>query len=512
MKMVTKVFSCILVICMLTSLAACGGGSGGLSGGNASNNPNVTTMDGGGAAGTSSTGYGIGAQDQSKVDVAWDDLSSMDKVYRLMDQYPLMFNGFGPQQYADRSGVNKGLGNIQKKDKYVLGHSGNAMNSPYFINLIEGTTAQAEAYGFEVITQLTGGNTEMRYQQIDSFITQGVDGLMINGDPSSDEPYFRRCAEAGIPVVVASAQMMMADNPVVTNLLCSGFVAGFFVGEYLAEYMVKLPQFSANDYIFQFGHATFSLSFGDSQSRNCGTYAGFLYYLAKYDGKPYPDKWSAIVDGATIWVKVIDEGKYNVANDKNTKWLFEGGEAPRINIRGYGMGTPDSPGGQQAVQDLIVAHPDIDICLFDTDTMFPGGEVVLNQNGKYPGKNIWVAAAADGTPYGMEKIKNGEIVAIGNNSSLMNAYGMATVMRDIYMGGKANEMNNAIPNTYTPTVAITIENVDDYYDPNMTIAKGIPFEVETIDEYNARMKIALEKNDPFYYPGFWISNEEWKKN
>ena len=504
MKILTRTISIALLFCLLFSLVGCGGGNASLSGGSATTNPNVTSV-------LDSTGTGAGvstsAQDAALVDVPFDQLSDQDKVYRLIDLYPLMFNGLGPKVAADRRSVQKGLDYVPLRDKpsdYTIGFSGGSMSSPYFINLIESTAANAENFGFTVLTQLNAGNTELRYQQMDAFITQGVDGLMCHGDPTTSEPYFRRAAEAGIPVIATSAQAMRADNPVVSNILAGAFVSGFLVGEYAGEYMVNTaskikPQYADPNYVFQIGHVTFGISAGDSQSRNAGFYSGFLYKIAEIDGNPYPNKYAAIVDGALHWQRIIDTGKYDPS---------KGPEGWRFNTRGYGQGTgADAPGGQTGAQDLLVAHPDIDIMVIDTDTMYPGAEVVLQQNNIVPGKDLWIVAAADGTPYGMEMLLKDEFIAIGNNSSDMNAWGMAACMRSIFLDRR--DMNNIIANTFTPTVAITKENIDTYYDRNRIIARGIAYELEDVDAYNDRMKKVQEVGDPFYYPGYFIMNDQW---
>ncbi|MCL1849707.1 MAG: substrate-binding domain-containing protein [Clostridiales bacterium] len=503
-KRLSRSVAIALLFGLLFSLAGCGGGNASLSGGSATTNPNVTSVLDSTAAGA---GVSTNAQDKELMDVPFEELSDMDKVYRLMDLYPLMFNGLGPKVADSRRNINKGLNNVPLKDKpsdYVIGYSGGSMNSPYFINLIESTAANAEMFGFTVLTQLNGGNAELRYQQLDSFITQGVDGIMGGGDPTTSEPYFRRAVEAGIPVIATSSQMMRADNPVVSNILASAFVSGFLVGEYAAEYMVYeaskvRPEFAEPDYVFQIGHVVFGISGGDSQSRSAGFYSGFLYGLAEIDGHPYPNKYAAIVDGSLHWQRIIDTGKYDPS---------KGPEGWRFNTRGYGNGAAaDAPGGQLGAQDLLVAHPDIDMLLLDTDTMYPGAEVVIQQNGLVPGKDLWMVAAADGTPYGMELIKKDEFIAIGNNSSDMNAWGMAATMRSIFLDRR--DMNNIIANTFTPTVAITKKNLDTYYIEGRIIAKGIAYELEDVDDYNKRMDIVREKGDPFYYPGYFILNDEW---
>ncbi|MCL1849119.1 MAG: substrate-binding domain-containing protein, partial [Clostridiales bacterium] len=496
LKTLTRSISLAVLFCLLFSLAGCGGGNASLSGGSATTNPNVTSVLDNTNAGA---GVSIGAQDAEKVDIPFDQLSDQDKVYRLMDLYPLMFNGIGPKEYASRRSINKGLGNIPLKDKpsdYVIGFSGGAMSSPYFINLIESTAANAEYFGFTVLTQLNAGNAELSYQQLDSFITQGVDGIMASSDPTTTEPYYRRAAEAGIPVIATSSQAMRPDNPVITNFLGGGLVMGFLVGEYAADYLVHTisairPEFADPDYVFQIGHILMGISGGESQSRNAGFYSGFLYKLAEIDGHPYPNKYAAIVDGGLHWQRIIDVGKYDPS---------KGPEGWRVNTRGYGDGrSADAPGGQRGAEDLLVAHPDIDILFLDTDATYPGVEVVMAQNNIVPGKDIFTVAAANGQPSVLELIKKDEVIAIGNNSSDHNAWALSSCMRSIFLDRR--DMNNIVPNTYNPTVAITKHNVDQYYIPDRIIALGIPFELEDIDDYNERMKTVQEVGDPFYYPG-----------
>ena|GEM_PF-1340015 len=505
-KTPARLISIALLSFLLFSLVGCGGGNASLSGGSATSNPNVTSVLDNPSG---SVGVAIGAQDAEKVDIPFDQLSDQDKVYRLMDLYPLAFNGIGPKVMTDRRSINKGLNNVPQKDKpsdYVIGFSGGAASAPYFINLIESTAATAEAFGFTVLTQLNAGNAELRYQQLDAFITQQVDGLMCHGDPTTSEPYFRRAAEAGIPVVACSAQAMRADNPVVTNFLSSALVSGFMLGEYACEYLTEIaskvrPEFADPNYVFQIGHITMAISTGESQSRNGGFYSGFLYKLAQYDGNPYPNKYAAIVDGVLHWQRIIETGKYDPS---------KGPEGWRFTTRGYGQGSGvDAPGGQAGAQDICVAHPDIDILTMDADAMYPGVEVVLKQNNIVPGKDVWLVAAADGVPYSWEYIKNDVIIGVGNNTSDMSAWGMAACMRAIFLDRR--DMNNTIPNTFAPTVIITKKNCDQYYEEGRIMCKGIAYEVEDVEDYNARMKLVEEKGDPFYFPGYFIMNEDWNK-
>ena len=474
MKTFTKVFACLLVISMLFSLAACGGGTQATKAPTAA--PTVAPTVAPTADPDADADPDANTQDGDAISAA-----ARDKVYELLKQYPISFNGLGPLHIDDRKDVNKGLPR-EKKDPadVTIGFSAGSMSSPYFVNLIEGTQREAKDAGFNIILQLNNGNTELAYQQMDAFISQGLDMIVAVTDPTTADPVFRRAVEAGIPCMATSAQAMGGGNAVITNILGAGLVAGFAVGDYTARYLYdKFPK----DHVFNMGTVIFTLGNGETQSRNTGFYSGFLYALAELDGNPYPSKWPAIVDGFGCWLKLSEEGIYDASQD-----------GFRINLRGYGSGnTADAPGGQLGCSDLIVAHPEIEVLTFDACTMFPGAEPVLKQNGKTPGEDIYIACAADGSPYAMECIKEGRIIAVGNNSSSMNAYGLISAARAIFIEGR--DMNNIVPNTYTPTTAITAENLDQFYDPDLPMAKGIPYELEDIDDYNLRMSDA--GGDPF---------------
>jgi ribose transport system substrate-binding protein len=213
------------------------------------------------------------------------------------------------------------------------------------------------------------------------------------------------------------------------------------------------------------------LGSGDTDSRSCGFLGGYYYTAAEMDGVPYDSKWDCILEYYNVWQDVVSRGRF-------------ADEARGIDIVGYGNGeTPDVAGGQKAAQDLIVAHPDIDILMIETDTMYPGVKVVLDQNGLVPGEDIIVSCAADGTKIGMDRMRDGEILCIGNNSSAVCALGAMNMIHAIFT--ENFDANNILPSSFMPTVAITPENVDEYYDPDADLAKGIAGKFWTVPEYNA---------------------------
>jgi len=442
MRKLTRIISCILLICLVFALTACGGGKKSLA-------PEAE---------------------------AEDDRPARDKVYEIIEEYPIAFNGIPPKQLPDRTNLVKGLP-VEKKGPadITVAYSTHTISSPYFVNMLHQLEEKCKTEGYNFIYQVSNSDTERSIQQIEAYISQGVDIILANGDVQALSPTFKKAAETGIPVVSTSAQPVSSETNVITNILAGSYKAGWHVGEYVARQIYEPGK------VLKVGFVVIRFGLGDTESRGNGFVSGYLYAAREIDGNPYPSKWDAMLDGYNIWSKFSASGKLD-ASDVG------------LNLVGYGQspGAPDAPGGQGAANDLVTANQDMDLLYVECDPMWPGVEVVLKQFNIKPGEDMLVACAADGTAYGMEAIKRGEIMAIGNNSSSMNSLGMMTIVRNLFIDGK--DMNNIMPNTYTPTLAITKENLDKFYDPSKPLAAGMDYELQTVDEYNASVS---DTADPF---------------
>ncbi len=58
---------------------------------------------------------------------------------------------------------------------------------------------KCEDAGFKFIYQVSNFNNEVSIQQMDAFISQGVDIILANVDVQACGPTFKKAAEAGIP-------------------------------------------------------------------------------------------------------------------------------------------------------------------------------------------------------------------------------------------------------------------------------------------------------------------------
>ena len=111
------------------------------------------------------------------------------------------------------------------------------------------------------------------------------------------------------------------------------------------------------------------------------------------------------------------------------------------------------------MEDILVAHPEINVLLTENDSMALGAMKAIQEAGKE--EQILVVAAADGQKEALELIKTGEYGATGlNDPALVARTAVDVGIR--YLQGETN-----IPKiTYTPPAVITRENVDQFYNPD----------------------------------------------
>ena len=129
-----------------------------------------------------------------------------------------------------------------------------------------------------------------------------------------------------------------------------------------------------------------------------------------------------------------------------------------LKIVSQGWGNWTNNGGLKAMEDILVANPDINLLVAENDAMAMGALKAINEAGKASSLTV---VGFDGQKEAYELIKEGKMDATALNSPgelarlVVNA-----VLR--YLNGE-KQIDKII---YTPAVLITKENVDKYYDPN----------------------------------------------
>jgi ribose transport system substrate-binding protein len=445
MKRLRLFLTLVLVVCMVASmLAGCSSGSA------PSKTPTEQTSE--------------GTSEEPK-DTTPTGEAALEVLLTAKDN--LSLSGIQPLKLNSREHIEKAAKVGQKSD-VTIGWAAASLGSTFFVNMIGSAEETAKKYGYKLIYENANFNVQTQSTHVETFVTKKVDVIVLNAvHIASSLQDIKRAVDAGIPVIVTGPTTTPEDFPVITTILSGSYAPGFQVGEYVAEKLYKKGE------VLEVGMAIAQVGMAaDSESRPCGFIGGFLYKSAEMAGNPYSSKYDAMLEGYYAWVDLRDKGKLD---------LSEKG----LNLVGYGSGgSPDPQGGQKASSDLLTAHPDMDLLFVETDPMFPGVEAEIKSHNKVPGKDILVVCAADGLKAAMDAVKDGRLMATGYNSPLLNGTTIVDLIHEMFE--KNRDVNNLVANAYTPAYIITPENVDDFYDPNLDVAKPVPFSVPTVDEYNAQ--------------------------
>jgi ribose transport system substrate-binding protein len=130
-------------------------------------------------------------------------------------------------------------------------------------------------------------------------------------------------------------------------------------------------------------------------------------------------------------------------------------------IAGHGWGHWTQEGGLNAMENILTAHPKVNLLLSENDSMALGARRAIkaqNLTGQ-----ITIAAASDGQKQALKLIKEGKYGVTAPNLPKPIA------QKGIDIGIKA--INGKLPKNlpkiiYTKSAAITKSNVDKYYDPH----------------------------------------------
>jgi len=388
-------------------------------------------------------------------------LSSYDQLMALLNdpETSLPLSGVQPKEYDSRASVSKALPVAPKAAGDIkIGWAMASLGSEYFVGVRDSGLAYLRGLGMkDPDLENADFNLETQQQQVDTYITNKVDVLILNAvDLHSSVQMIQKVVDANIPVIVTGPTPANSDYEIVSAVVPGSNESGFQVGAYCAQELYVPGK------VLNVGMIISKLEDADSNSRPCGWIAGYLYQSAQMNGTPYASKYDALLEAYNIWEKYKNDRKYDLSD----KGLY-------LSQLGVGEGT-DAAKGQAAASDILVAEPDMDLLMVEMDSMAIGALAEIKTQGKTPGKDIKVATCADATLTSLNYIKSGEMMATATNipylySSLM--FNMIYNMFDATGTDKTQqewcEYYNDMPaSVYVPTMAITAENVDQYYPPN----------------------------------------------
>jgi ribose transport system substrate-binding protein len=391
--------------------------------------------------------------------------TALEKLLNMEDKLPL--GGLQPANLESRASINKAL--PMKKtnaDDITIGWASASQGSSFFTEMLRSAQEECDEFGYQLNYQVANFDVNAQMTQIDTFLTQQVDFLVVNAvDIDATVSYYQKAVDQGIPVIVVGPTGGQQDYPIVTTVLSGSFESGYVVGQYVAEKLYD----EYNGKELKVGFVISRAGDADSNSRPCGFVSGYLQKQAELNGKPYASKWDATLDGYTAWTECRNTGASKVDGI--------------LDLVGYAAaGGTDANSGQTAAGDLLTAHPDMNIVMCDTDSLSPGVLQEMTQHDVTPGEDMLVICGADAAKYTMENIKDGKIFACGTNAPYYTGAGVIDIIHDILDGADYNDLPI---NSYTPTYCVNVDNINEYYDPSLEFAPMLDWTIQTTDEYNA---------------------------
>ncbi|MGL4967974.1 MAG: substrate-binding domain-containing protein [Inquilinus sp.] len=302
------------------------------------------------------------------------------------------------------------IGSAQAAD-CMIGISMKTLNAPYFAAQEAAAKDQAAKAGCQVATADAQNDMGKQIGDVEDMVSKGVNLLIINAaDPQGLVPAINAAAAAGVKVVAIDSTVDPKAK-YITLIQSSNDQNGFQVGQWLAQSTagkdLKIALLSGEK-----GNVV-------GQERRLGVFRG-------------------LVEG-----QLVNGGKVGFA------------------VVGQGWGGWTHEGGLKAMEDLLVAHPDINVVLGENDSMVLGARKALEAAGKV--NDVLLVAAADGQKEALQLIQEGQYGATGLNDPAL----IARTAVDVGMKALDGSLPADFPKTdLTTPDAITKDNVAKYYRPD----------------------------------------------
>ena len=293
----------------------------------------------------------------------------------------------------------KDLSNIR------VGYCSPTLDGPFYVALEAAVKEATESYGMEYMMTDGQGDITKQVRAVEDLLSKGIQVLILNPlDPKALVPVVERAESEGVQVFILDS---MIDDvaPYIAAVVANNQLNGEILGLWLAEKNIADPKI-----------AIISGNQGNPVGRE--KRLGFIRGLA--DGQLH----------------------------RNAKTNFQ--------VVGHGYGGWNNSGGLQAMEDLLVAHPYINVLLAENDAMALGAMNVIKQR-KLEDKIL--VLGYDGQKEAYELIKEGNYAATAQNSPKILGSTLLTIVARHLNDERVNRLN------FTPSVLIDQKNVDQFYDP-----------------------------------------------
>lgn len=290
-------------------------------------------------------------------------------------------------------------------DNFKIGYCSPSLNAPFYVVLSKYIKQYTEGYGMQFVMADGQDDIIKQITSMEDLVTTGLDILILNPlDHKALVPAVNATAEKGVPVFMVDSQID-PEAKYITSVQASNEGNGELIGEWVVK---KL-----GDRDIQVALISGSQGNPVGREKRLGFVRGFV----------------------------------------ETQLMIKG--SSDLNIVSQGWGNWTHIGGLEAMEDILVAFPDLDLLVAENDAMGMGALKTIQEAGK---SGDILVVGYDGQKEAYELIKEGQIGATALNSpEALARLVVESVVK--YLNGVP--LNRII---YTPAVLITKENVEQYYD------------------------------------------------
>ncbi|WP_126973851.1 substrate-binding domain-containing protein [Gynurincola endophyticus] len=308
---------------------------------------------------------------------------------------------------AAKANTEVGYASVKDLSTVKVGYCTPSLDASFYVALENAVKNTVLAYGMQYLT--TDGQADIAKQVIavEDLLAKGIDVLILNPiDPQALTPIVKMAREQGVAVFVVDSYIE-EEAPYISAVVADNQMNG----ELLGAWIIKNIKTDLNI-------AVISGNQGNPVGRE--KRLGFIRGLAD--------------------TQLHGSGKVNF----------------KIVAQGWGGWTNN--GGLKAMEDILVAHPYINVLFAENDAMAMGALKAIREMNLQSKITI---VGFDGQKDAYELLNNGQYGATAQNSpAILGKTVVETVAR--YLNGEENIKRI----TYTPSVLVERSNVAQFYDPN----------------------------------------------
>ncbi|MCL5244533.1 substrate-binding domain-containing protein [Cellulophaga sp. 20_2_10] len=290
-----------------------------------------------------------------------------------------------------------------------IGYCTPSLNAPYYQALFQSIKSTTEKNGMEFISADGQNDINKQIAAVEDLITKGVDALLLNPkDPDALVGVTKMAKAAGIPVFIIDSSINPSADFVTTiqsNNLANGELAGEWLVKKMGNKKMNIALLSGNA-----GNPV-------GKKRKQGLLQGITEEQLRTQGK-------------------ID---LNIKTQAYTEWSYAG--------------------GLQAMEDILVAHPDINVVITESDVCVLGAIKAIKQAGKT--NDILIVAGADGQKEAIKYIMDTDFYGCTAMNSPVQIGKNAVKYAVEYINGKRDFDKTS----FTAPLLITKANAAKYYNP-----------------------------------------------